>query len=96
MCYTCNVLNNYEMNKQITILESQVETQTDMILWHLKNHKTITPLEAMREYGIMRLAALIHMLRKEGYNIVSIPTTKPNKFGKEVTFATYKYQKTTV
>jgi len=38
-------------------------------LRHLKNRKTISPMEALATYGIMRLAPAIHDLRAAGYNI---------------------------
>ena len=43
-------------------------TKKQMVLEHLKKHKKITPLEALREYGSMRLGAIIFDLRKD-YNI---------------------------
>lgn len=36
---------------------------------HLRDYGSITPLDAMREYGIMRLASRISDLRKGGVNI---------------------------
>lgn len=47
-------------------------TQTEMILGHLKEHGSITPLEAIRDYGIMRLGARIWdgtMSRKRTHKI---------------------------
>lgn len=44
-------------------------TQSESILLHLRKNKTITPLEALRKYGIFRLAARIEELRKRGFNI---------------------------
>lgn len=34
-------------------------TQTERIIKHLKEHGSITPLEAIKEYGITRLGARI-------------------------------------
>lgn len=34
-------------------------TQTERVIKHLKEHGSITPLEAIREYGITRLGARI-------------------------------------
>ena len=44
-------------------------TQTEAILIDLKEGKLITPLDALERHGCFRLAAIIHNLRKEGYNI---------------------------
>ncbi len=46
-------------------------TQNQMILNHLEEHGSITSLEAMTTYGIMRLASRISDLRRKGYNISS-------------------------
>lgn len=39
-------------------------TKKQAVLNHLKKFKTITPLEALTEYGSMRLGAIIFELRK--------------------------------
>ena len=44
-------------------------TQTEHILRHLKDNGSITPLEALQEYGCMRLGARIYDLKHQGYNI---------------------------
>lgn len=41
-------------------------TQTDRILRHLREHGSITPLEALREFGCMRLGARIYDLKRAG------------------------------
>ena len=42
-----------------------------MVLNHLQQGKTITPLEALRNYGSFRLGALIYNLKREGHNIIN-------------------------
>ena len=53
-------------------------TKKEMVLKHLQEHKKITPLEALREYGSMRLGAIIFDLRKENHriktNMITVPT----------------------
>lgn len=44
-------------------------TQRNQILAHLKAGRPITPLEALREYGTMRLGARIFELKQGGHNI---------------------------
>lgn len=44
-------------------------TQNDAILRHLKRGRTITPLQALHEYGCFRLSGRIYDLRQEGHNI---------------------------
>jgi hypothetical protein len=45
--------------------------QKQQILNHLRNGKSITPLEALNEYGCLRLGARIHDLKRAGHNIAS-------------------------
>ena len=46
-------------------------TQKEQILEHLKSGKAITPKDALSLYGSFRLAAVIHTLKGEGYNIIT-------------------------
>lgn len=46
------------------------KNQKDQILEHIEKYGSITPLEAQRLYGCMRLGARIWDLRKDGYEIV--------------------------
>lgn len=42
------------------------ETQHERILNYLKEHGSITPMEAFQELGITRLAARVHELERMG------------------------------
>lgn len=64
-------------------------TQTSQILDHLKAHHTITPLDALRLYGCMRLGARIWDLKRMGHRIRSEIVTDVNKNGEPVRFAQY-------
>ena len=68
------------------------ETQRNKILEHLKTHGSISPLEAMAEYGCMRLASRISDLKGQGYNIISERGTSKNRNGETVHFAVYRLQ----
>ena len=46
-------------------------TQKDTIINHINQYGSITPLEALTRYGIMRLASRVNDLRNEGFRIVS-------------------------
>ena len=61
-------------------------SQNAQILTHLKRHGTITPLEALNKYGILRLAARCYDLREKGYGI---ETRTIERNGKR--FALYAY-----
>ena len=64
-------------------------TQTEKILNHMKCFGTITSLEALSEYGIMRLASRISDLKKEGYDIERRFIRSKNRFGEPVAYAEY-------
>ena len=64
-------------------------TQTERILRHMEACGSITPLEAMEDYGIMRLASRINELRREGVPIRREMVAGRNRFGEAVTFARY-------
>ena len=65
-------------------------TQCDRILRHLKDYGSITSLEAVTEYGIMRLASRINDLRAQGIAIVSETKTGKNRYGETTHFAVYR------
>lgn len=65
-------------------------TQNQMILMHLQDYGSITSIEAMQEYGIMRLASRINDLKREGYNIVSETMKSKNRFGETVHHSVYR------
>jgi hypothetical protein len=44
-------------------------TQAEKILEHLRRGETITPLEALRKYGCLRLGARVWDLKQKGVNI---------------------------
>lgn len=46
------------------------ETHSAQILAHLKAGKSITPIDALSEYGCFRLGARVYDLKKDGHNIV--------------------------
>lgn len=45
------------------------QTQKTAILAHLRNRNKLTPIEALEQFGCFRLAAVVHVLNKEGHNI---------------------------
>ena len=62
--------------------------QVDLVEKHLLDKGSITTWEAFELYGITRLSAKIYELRKK-YNILSITTTKKNRYGHMCNFSTY-------
>lgn len=77
--------------KTIEITKDQVKNQIGAIMWHLKTYGKITSWEAIKEYGVTRLADKILTLRNEGYNIETKLVKKENRFGNITTIANYEY-----
>lgn len=67
-------------------------TQCDKILFHLQTIGSITPVEALDQYGCFRLAARVAELKAEGYLITSEIVSKKNRFGETVRFAKYRLE----
>lgn len=65
-------------------------TQRDRILLHLRQGHPLTAWEALREYGVMRLAARIEELRREGYPIETAWVEDENRWGEPVRYAEYR------
>ena len=66
------------------------ETQCDRILRHLRDYGTITSLEAITEYGILRLASRINDLKRRGYAITSETKSAKNRYGETTHYSVYK------
>ena len=67
-------------------------TQCEKVLRHLREFGTITPMDAIREYGCLRLGARICDLRRAGYPIKSRIITGRNKFGEVTHYAEYSLE----
>lgn len=65
-------------------------TQEQRILDYLDEFGSITPLEAMRDLGIMRLGARIFDLKASGYAIVKDTVAVKNRFGELTRIARYR------
>lgn len=64
-------------------------TQCEKVLEYMMDFGSITPLDAMRDIGCMRLASRIADLREQGYPIGRRMKTSKNRYGKTVSFAEY-------
>lgn len=61
-------------------MSSQRVTQKELILDYIKEFGSITPLEAIRDLGIYRLASRISDLKKLGYPVRSEWESVPNRY----------------
>ena len=64
-------------------------TQNQRIIRHLKDKGSITALEAMKEYGIMRLSSRVCELKDQGYLIRSEFISSKNRYNESVSFSKY-------
>lgn len=65
-------------------------TQSQRILRHLQDFGSITPVEALHDYGIMRLGARIWDLKREGYDIRTEREESMNRYGERTAYARYR------
>ena len=65
-------------------------TQCDKVLRHLRDHGSITAVEAFSEYGILRLAARISDLKERGHNITSEIKHGKNRYEEPVHYSVYR------
>lgn len=64
-------------------------TQNERVLHYMKERGSITQLDALREFGCMRLASRISDLRKEGYSIRKETEKSKNRYGESICYARY-------
>ena len=67
------------------------KSQNQLVLEHLSQGKTLTPLQALRLYSCMRLGARIHNLKGQGHAIRT-ETIRDPKTGKH--YACYSLEST--
>lgn len=65
-------------------------TQCERVLRHLEDYGSISSLEAMQEYGIMRLASRIADLKDQGYAIISERVTGKNRYEEQTSYCVYR------
>jgi hypothetical protein len=78
---------------QFKIKKMKTLTQKDRIIRHLKEKESITSLEAMQEYGIMRLTSRVCELKDQGYKIRSEFISSKNRYNEPVSFSKYTLMK---
>lgn len=65
-------------------------TQKEMIVKYIKDFGSISPLEALSDLGIMRLASRVTDLKNDGVKIVKSMEKTKNRYGKTVHYARYR------
>ena len=71
-------------------------TQCEKIIRHMEDYGSISSLEAVNEYGIMRLASRISDLKRMGVSISKETVKGKNRYGEASSYARYSLQKDVV
>lgn len=67
-------------------------TQCERILRHLEDYGSITSLEAINEYGILRLASRITDLKRMGFAFRVENVKGKNRYGEATNYAKYSLE----
>lgn len=67
--------------------------QKDMVLDYIRDFGSITPVDAFRDLGITRLAAVVCRLRREGHDIHNEREHALNRYGQTVRYVRYSFGK---
>lgn len=70
-------------------MENNKPTQAQKVLDYIRQFGSITQLDAIRDLGVMRLAARVADLKRQGYCIISEQDTVMNRFGEPCYVARY-------
>ena len=64
-------------------------TQTEKIIEYIQENGSITPVDALKEIGCMRLASRMCDIKKMGYAVNKKMETATNRNGERVMYARY-------
>lgn len=67
-------------------------TQKERVMEYITEFGSITPLEAFKDLGCMRLADVIWKLEKDGYEFDHVMQTGINRFGEKTHFMRYSFK----
>lgn len=67
-------------------------SQENKVINYMREYGSITQLDALREFGCMRLASRISSLRKRGYAITSTLETSKNRYGETIKYSRYRME----
>lgn len=67
-------------------------SQKEMVITHLKENKTINPLQSLDMFGCFRLAAVIFELKQDGYTILTDMIEVENRWGELCRVAQYRME----
>ena len=64
-------------------------TQCERIIQYIEEQGSITQLEALEQFGCMRLASRMCDIKKMGYNVTKRMEKKKNRYGEPISYARY-------
>ena len=67
-------------------------TQVEKIIDYIETEGSITPLDALREFGCMRLASRITDIKRMGYDVTVKMEKSKNRRGEFVRYARYSFK----
>lgn len=67
-------------------------TQVERIVWYIRHFGYITPLQAMADLGVMRLASRIKDLKNLGYRVITDRIEVKDRFGNPCYVARYRIE----
>jgi acetolactate synthase small subunit len=76
-----------------TIIAKGRTTKTAQVLKHLKEKGSIDSWTAIQQYGATRLSAIIFVLRRRGFDIVSIPNSVLDRNNNVCNYTNYQLLK---
>ena len=68
------------------------ESQCNKVLHFIETEGSITPIDALREFGCMRLASRVSDLKRKGYPITREMESTKNRYGETVRYARYRME----
>ena len=67
-------------------------TQAERIIEYMRTYGEITPVDALRDLSVMRLAARIADIKAMGYKVKSRTVASKNRFGEKIHFTAYSLE----
>lgn len=68
-------------------------SQQQMVLGYMREFGSVTPLDAFRDLGVTRLAAVVFELREDGHDMHAERGHGKNRFGHATRYALYSFGK---
>lgn len=68
------------------------KTQTERVLWYMREFGSIDQAQALKDLGVMRLASRITDLRSRGFNVKKTMKKVVNRYGEACNVAEYSLE----